>query len=101
MIRLIQVSYVAFWNGKLGKILDTTDDGGKEIFFIPTLKEIETVRRKRELKRTQEQLRYEDSMKTIKPRKAPKFNEEMTLENKRELPYYFNNQLDKYVVEDD
>ncbi|KAA6373490.1 MAG: hypothetical protein EZS28_030982, partial [Streblomastix strix] len=100
MMRLIQVGYAAFWNGKLGEISDETNGVQQEIFTIPTEKAIKEVKLRRDEKRMREQRSYESDMAKIKARKKPTFSEGMTLENARLSSYDFQNDLNDYVIED-
>ncbi|KAA6396096.1 MAG: hypothetical protein EZS28_008378 [Streblomastix strix] len=101
MMKLIDIGYVAFWNSQLGEIPDDTNDDGDEIFTIPTEKDIQEARLKREEKIANEQKYYETAMAKIKARKKPIFSEGKTVESARLVPYDFQNDLDDYLIEDE
>ncbi|KAA6397975.1 MAG: hypothetical protein EZS28_006501 [Streblomastix strix] len=99
-MQLIQVSYVAFWNNKLGEILGDKNDDGEEIFIILTDKAIKEAKLRKDEKKMREQRSYESDMVKIKARKKPTFSDEKTLENDKQSLYDFDNVLDDYVVEE-
>ncbi|KAA6392484.1 MAG: hypothetical protein EZS28_011991 [Streblomastix strix] len=94
------------WKGviapcQLGEIPNDTNDDGSDIFTIPTEKDIQEARLKRDEKRANEQKQYETAMAKIKARKKPIFSEGKTVESARQVPYDFQNDLDDYVIEDE
>ncbi|KAA6390722.1 MAG: hypothetical protein EZS28_013754 [Streblomastix strix] len=101
MMRLIQISYAAFWNNQLGEIPDDTNDDGDDIFTIPTEQAIKEAKQKRDEKRVKEQRSYEQDMAKIKARKRPTFSEGKTVESARLAPYDFQNDLDDYIIENE
>ncbi|KAA6334833.1 MAG: hypothetical protein EZS28_053023 [Streblomastix strix] len=100
-MKLIDIGYTGFWNGQLGEIPDDTNDAESEIFDIPTEKDVQEARLKRDEKRANEQRQYETAMAKIKARKKPTFSEGKTVESARLAPYEFQGDLDDYVIEDE
>ncbi|KAA6388569.1 MAG: hypothetical protein EZS28_015903 [Streblomastix strix] len=99
-MRIIQVCYTGFWNSQLGEIPDNSNDDGSEIFTIPTEKDIQEAKQRRDQKRANEQRQYETAMAKIKARIKPIFSEGKTVQSARLAPYDFQGDLDDYDIED-
>ncbi|KAA6391344.1 MAG: hypothetical protein EZS28_013126 [Streblomastix strix] len=88
MKRLIQVGYAAFWNCQLSEIPDDANDDEEYIFTVVSEDAIKAAKQQRnEIRANEEKKNIKRVWQKIRVRQVIKFNDGMSLEKARLLPY--------------